>query len=354
MKSQERVKALNASAAAWRNGTSLLTTQYQGQMIDYTPVGYFAQNLLEQQDQAAQAQGDVALALVEIYRALGGGWQVRLGAGSDAPKVEIPQTQPILLETLPPLVPTHAEDLLANSAPVAVRGVAQDPSDDRNNCYRDGAVTDSLGGRGSCRALALLIAFRLHSSCPGDRNRFAVPVQRTAPLLRCRDNVCPKLQPCVPCGAARQVRRLLSEAASVHHAAPLLRPQRLLPQAQLPLPAAVLARLVQLRHSESCVRNSSLTFAGACRKSFNFRRCQSCRRKSLLFPKVRDFRPKAPGCLRVGDAGCEVQGKAFCAQPVAPSPPALAATDVERTWPRVLFVSVLVVQIVKEQIGRCM
>ncbi len=109
---QRQRRGLDATAPTCSN------TQYQGQMIDYTPVGYFAQNLLEQQDQAAQAQGDVALALVEIYRAIGGGWQVRLGAGSDAPKVEIPQTQPIVLETLPqPLMPTHAEDLSPTRLP---------------------------------------------------------------------------------------------------------------------------------------------------------------------------------------------------------------------------------------------
>jgi NodT family efflux transporter outer membrane factor (OMF) lipoprotein len=111
LKSQDRVKALNASTAAWRDGTSLLETQYKGQMIDYTPVGYFAQNLLEQQDQAAQAQGDVALALVEIYRALGGGWQIRRGAGADAAKVEIPQVTPVALDETPPLVPAKVEDL---------------------------------------------------------------------------------------------------------------------------------------------------------------------------------------------------------------------------------------------------
>ena len=82
-------------------------------MIDYTPVGYFAQNLLEQQDQAAQAEGDIALALVQIYRALGGGWQIRLGAGADAPQVDIPQCAPILLEETAPLVPAEAEDMAA-------------------------------------------------------------------------------------------------------------------------------------------------------------------------------------------------------------------------------------------------
>ena len=130
LKSQDRVKALDASAAAWRDGTSLLDTQYRGQMIDYTPVGYFAQNLLEQQDQATQAQGDVALALVEIYRAIGGGWQVRIGAGADAPKVEIPQCLPApsddqAMSAATPLVPAHADDKTLERLPSPNEPAAQ-------------------------------------------------------------------------------------------------------------------------------------------------------------------------------------------------------------------------------------
>ncbi len=94
LKSQERVKALNIATQAWRDGTILLNTQYEGQLIDFTAVGYFQQNLLEQQDAAAQAEGNVALALVAVYRALGGGWQIRLGAGAAAPAVEVPLIAP--------------------------------------------------------------------------------------------------------------------------------------------------------------------------------------------------------------------------------------------------------------------
>lgn len=79
VKSHERAEALEDSAAAWRDGTNLLVAQYRGELIDFVPVGYFQQNLLQQQDLATQAQGDVALALIDAYRALGGGWQVRLG-----------------------------------------------------------------------------------------------------------------------------------------------------------------------------------------------------------------------------------------------------------------------------------
>jgi hypothetical protein len=39
------------------------------------------QNLLEQQDQLAVTQGSVAQALISLYRALGGGWQARVGEG---------------------------------------------------------------------------------------------------------------------------------------------------------------------------------------------------------------------------------------------------------------------------------
>jgi NodT family efflux transporter outer membrane factor (OMF) lipoprotein len=84
LKSQEVAKALATSAEAWRDGTMLLMAQYRGELIDFVPVGYFEQNLLREQDQATQAQGDVALALIDVYRALGGGWQIRLGHGAPA------------------------------------------------------------------------------------------------------------------------------------------------------------------------------------------------------------------------------------------------------------------------------
>lgn len=125
LKNQERVKALDGSTRAWRDGTSLLNTQYKGQMIDYTFVGYFAQNLLEQQDLAAQARGDVSIALVEIYRAIGGGWQVRTGAGADAPQVTIPQEAPAKSDAAPAeplpqpqsLVPAQAADRTPKKLP---------------------------------------------------------------------------------------------------------------------------------------------------------------------------------------------------------------------------------------------
>ena len=42
--------------------------------------------LTEQQDQLAVAQGDIALGLIDVYRALGGGWQIRLGGNTAEPE----------------------------------------------------------------------------------------------------------------------------------------------------------------------------------------------------------------------------------------------------------------------------
>jgi hypothetical protein len=72
----------------------LLWAQYRGGQIDFVPVGYFEQNLLLQQDEAAQAEGDVPLALIDVYRAMGGGWQMRLAPAAPAAAAAVPGVAP--------------------------------------------------------------------------------------------------------------------------------------------------------------------------------------------------------------------------------------------------------------------
>jgi NodT family efflux transporter outer membrane factor (OMF) lipoprotein len=97
VKSQERAKAQCVTAACWRDGTKLLAAQYRPGQIDFLPLSYFEQNLLEQQDKAAQAQGDIPLALIDVYRALGGGWQIRLA--TEGEPVEVRQLGVVLPST---------------------------------------------------------------------------------------------------------------------------------------------------------------------------------------------------------------------------------------------------------------
>jgi NodT family efflux transporter outer membrane factor (OMF) lipoprotein len=108
VKSQERAKAMCVTAACWRDGTKLLAAQYRPGQIDFLPLSYFEQNLLEQQDRATQAQGDIPLALIEVYRALGGGWQIRLETDGEPVEVRPPESVPPSTGTwgVPNLVPT--------------------------------------------------------------------------------------------------------------------------------------------------------------------------------------------------------------------------------------------------------
>jgi hypothetical protein len=40
-------------------------------------VAVVAEQLVNRQNQLAQAQGNIALGLIQVYRSLGGGWQIR-------------------------------------------------------------------------------------------------------------------------------------------------------------------------------------------------------------------------------------------------------------------------------------
>jgi outer membrane protein TolC len=77
--SQESVALLTESVAAARRSVELATIEYREGATDYTTVLSAQQNLLEQQDELAVTEGDVAQGLISLYRALGGGWQTREG-----------------------------------------------------------------------------------------------------------------------------------------------------------------------------------------------------------------------------------------------------------------------------------
>jgi NodT family efflux transporter outer membrane factor (OMF) lipoprotein len=61
-----------------QRGVKLASDQFKAGAIDYTPVFIAEQFLSQQQNLYAQAQGDIALGLITVYRAVGGGWEFRL------------------------------------------------------------------------------------------------------------------------------------------------------------------------------------------------------------------------------------------------------------------------------------
>jgi NodT family efflux transporter outer membrane factor (OMF) lipoprotein len=77
---QQRAAGLLATAAAAaRQSTKLAMIQYQGGQTDYTTVLTAEQGQLAVEDSLASTQGNVVLALISVYRALGGGWELREG-----------------------------------------------------------------------------------------------------------------------------------------------------------------------------------------------------------------------------------------------------------------------------------
>lgn len=80
LRSQEQARFLNESVDASVRATNVSLKQYEFGMIDFNRVVLIEQNLVQQQDLYAQAEGAIAQGLIEVYRALGGGWQIRLEA----------------------------------------------------------------------------------------------------------------------------------------------------------------------------------------------------------------------------------------------------------------------------------
>ena len=79
LRSQEQAQHLASSVNAAARTVEITNEQYNQGAVDFTPLFLFQQELTDQQDQLAVAQGDIAQGLIAVYRALGGGWQIRLG-----------------------------------------------------------------------------------------------------------------------------------------------------------------------------------------------------------------------------------------------------------------------------------
>lgn len=76
---QRAASILERAATAARRSTELAMIQYKGGQTDYTTVLTAEQNQLAAEDSLANTHGSVVLAIISVYRALGGGWELREG-----------------------------------------------------------------------------------------------------------------------------------------------------------------------------------------------------------------------------------------------------------------------------------
>lgn len=76
---QRTAAALRRAVAASRRAAAVALTQYEQGQTDYTTVVTSQRMLLMQEDHLAQAEAEIPMKLISVYRALGGGWEIREG-----------------------------------------------------------------------------------------------------------------------------------------------------------------------------------------------------------------------------------------------------------------------------------
>jgi NodT family efflux transporter outer membrane factor (OMF) lipoprotein len=93
LKSQERVRAAAASAQAAARALEITQEQYRQGVVDFTAVFIASSEQSLRQDLLADAQGGMAQSLISLYRALGGGWEIRLHStpAEEVPPAPVPQ-----------------------------------------------------------------------------------------------------------------------------------------------------------------------------------------------------------------------------------------------------------------------
>ena len=90
VQSQMQARSLAESTEAAQHSVALVLAQYKEGRVDFNSVFTMQSQLVTQQDQMATAQGNIALNLIAVYRALGGGWQASEQAHRAAPACLLP------------------------------------------------------------------------------------------------------------------------------------------------------------------------------------------------------------------------------------------------------------------------
>ena len=143
LQSHERARHLETSVDNAYVALRVVVSQYEAglQGVDFNRYATILQQLINQQDSWIQSRGQIAQGLIQVYRALGGGWQIRCqpvvdkrgtlsafpeGKPEDAEATEMPlQAGPN-----PLLVPTDAAPLPAAAKPAEEAGEKVDPAVD--------------------------------------------------------------------------------------------------------------------------------------------------------------------------------------------------------------------------------
>ena len=114
LKSQQQAALLEQSVRDAERSVELVLIQFKGGVVDFNRVYNTQSTLVTQQDQLAVVRGEIALNLIRVYKALGGGWQ-HFFAGNGLPPVDSMPIASPHVEDLPPTTP-DSQPLPATSA----------------------------------------------------------------------------------------------------------------------------------------------------------------------------------------------------------------------------------------------
>lgn len=101
IQAQQQARHLELGATELQHSVELVVKQFEGGIADFNRVYTTQTQLVAQQDQLASTRGNIVLYLIQVYRALGGGWEAFLEGngmpileGQTAPPEDKPATEP--------------------------------------------------------------------------------------------------------------------------------------------------------------------------------------------------------------------------------------------------------------------
>lgn len=75
LRAHDVARLMDHSVANAQRAADIVAKQYQEGDVDFNRIALIQQNLVDQQDRQARAHGVIAAGLIEVYRAVGGGWE---------------------------------------------------------------------------------------------------------------------------------------------------------------------------------------------------------------------------------------------------------------------------------------
>ena len=93
LRAQRRRLLLDESVVANHNAVKIVVLQYEKGAVDFNRYATIEQSLVTQQDAAAQARGQISQGLISVFRALGGGWEIRLESDAASGVLALPRVE---------------------------------------------------------------------------------------------------------------------------------------------------------------------------------------------------------------------------------------------------------------------